>query len=189
MRPMLRRMLAERFNLAVRHERRTLPVFELMPAAGGVKFVATKEGGCITRGSDAPLPALAPPPAPMPNICGWGRRIVVSQTPTRVEQIEGIGVPISNLIRRLEPEVGRIIIDRTGFTENFSYRVAFVPNDVLPELAGPASQQETTGFPRVESSAVSIGTALTEQLGLELRSTQGEVEVLIIERIDRPTPN
>jgi uncharacterized protein (TIGR03435 family) len=39
------------------------------------------------------------------------------------------------------------------------------------------------------AGAEPIEHALREQLGLELKSTQGAVEVLVIERIERPTPN
>jgi uncharacterized protein (TIGR03435 family) len=60
MRPMLRTLLAERFNLVVRRETRTARVFELVPAASGLKLTAMKEGGCITRSGDLPEPVLLP---------------------------------------------------------------------------------------------------------------------------------
>ena len=182
---MMRRMLADRFNLVLRRETRVMPVFELVRSDAGLKIAPMKDGGCITLGPNSPTPTLALPPAPMPNICGWGRRTVVSTTPTRVEQIEGVDVPMSDLIRRLEPELGRIIIDRTAFTENFAYRVAFTPSDASLQPGGAGMPMDPTGIPGAEP----IGHALKEQLGLELKSTQGTVDVLIIERIERPTPN
>ena len=188
MRLMLRTLLAERFKLVVRQETRTSGVFELVPAAGGIKFAATKKGDCIILGPDSPPPPLSLPPAPMPNICGWTRNSTLRQTFPRIVRIEGAGVPMSDLIRRLQPELGRIIIDRTGFTETFSFSMAFVPND-LSGGAGAVTNPEPGAPSDVQESAVSIGTALREQLGLELRSAQGEVDVLIIERIDRPTEN
>lgn len=120
MRLMLRTLLAERFNLVVRQETRTAPVFELMPAAGGIKFAAAKEGDCIILGPASP-PPLSLPPAPMPNICGWSRNSTLRQTSPRIVRLEGAGVPMSDLIRRLQPGLGGIIVDRTGVTETFSF--------------------------------------------------------------------
>lgn len=54
MRPMLRTLLAERFNLTVRRETRRARVSELVPADSGLKFAAMKEGGCITQGTGCP---------------------------------------------------------------------------------------------------------------------------------------
>jgi uncharacterized protein (TIGR03435 family) len=45
--------------------------------------------------------------------------------------------------------------------------------------------REPAGVPVAEP----IEHALREQLGLELKSVEGPVEVLIIDRIERPTPN
>jgi uncharacterized protein (TIGR03435 family) len=45
MRSMLQRLLAERFKLVVRREKRELPVYELVVAAGGPKFRASETAG------------------------------------------------------------------------------------------------------------------------------------------------
>jgi uncharacterized protein (TIGR03435 family) len=87
---------------------------------------------------------------------------------------------MSHLVEWLEPEIGRVIIDRTGFTERFIYRVTFAP--VSLDAGGAGVAREPAG-------AESIEHALREQIGLELKPTQGLVDVLIIDRIERPTPN
>jgi len=48
-RGMLQSLLADRFKLILRRETRTLPVYELVVADGGLKIAAMKEGECIAR--------------------------------------------------------------------------------------------------------------------------------------------
>jgi uncharacterized protein (TIGR03435 family) len=49
----------------------------------------------------------------------------------------------------------------------------------------------TAGNPpaAVEANLPSLVTALQEQLGVRLESTRGPVEVLVIDSVDRPTPD
>lgn len=72
MRSMIKSLLADRFKLSFRRETRMLPVVELVPSKGGLKFVAMMEGDCIPMDSpDAPREPVLPP-APMPKVCGRG---------------------------------------------------------------------------------------------------------------------
>jgi uncharacterized protein (TIGR03435 family) len=41
----------------------------------------------------------------------------------------------------------------------------------------------------VDSSAPSLFDALQEQLGLKLESGKGPVEVIVIDHVERPSPN
>ena len=49
MRGMLQSLLADRFKLTLRRETRTMPVYELVVADGGLKIAAMKEGECIAK--------------------------------------------------------------------------------------------------------------------------------------------
>ena len=65
------------------------------------------------------------------------------------------------------------VIDRTGLSGEFDLDLRFTPD------SSPAAAPE---FP-------SIFTAVQEQLGLKLQSERGPVPVLVIDSVERPTPD
>jgi hypothetical protein len=79
---------------------------------------------------------------------------------------------------RLESRVVRHVVDRTNLTGKFDadveYTTATAPS-ADPSAAAP--------------DALSIFTALQEQLGLKLQATTGPVEVLMIDHAERPVEN
>ena len=78
---------------------------------------------------------------------------------------------------------GKPVLDRTGLTANISFHVLF---DRPPDGLGPFQ-----GYmrPLAPASMTNLRRALREQLGLELESGTGPVEVLVIDRIERPSEN
>ena len=85
---------------------------------------------------------------------------------------------MTTLLEYLVDETGRIVLDKTGFTEVFNFRLEF-------------ASSIDAGLTNVDTpaSGLSIFTALEEQLGMRLRSTTGPLEVLVIDRVERPAPN
>jgi len=180
-RSMLRAMLEERFKLSLRREMRTLPIFELVPSRRGLKIAAMKEADCVTLGPGSPPPRIALPPAPMPNICGWIRRVILNNPESGiVERIEAAGVGMPELIGALSADVDRVIVDRTGFNDRFSFRLDF---------ASSLSASSNTAGVSDLGTALSLFGALEEQLGLQLRRARGSVEVLAISHVERPSEN
>jgi bla regulator protein blaR1 len=173
MRPMLQSLLADRFALTLRHETRELPTYELVVAKGGLKIQAAKEGSCITLDPNNP-PPFNPnrPPGPL-NVCGGERRAVVSLAPERIDRIEAVRISMPRLIEIVSEYVGRIVVDKTGFTGMFNFQLEFADEQgATADLSGP-----------------SIFMALQEQLGLQLKSAEGPVEVLVIDHVERPSEN
>jgi uncharacterized protein (TIGR03435 family) len=82
-----------------------------------------------------------------------------------------------------QPEIGNhLVVDQTGLKGNYD----FVLNGVSPMPPQPAG----AGAAKPEGDAkVSIFTALPEQLGLKLESRKAEVEVLVIESVEKPPEN
>jgi uncharacterized protein (TIGR03435 family) len=93
-------------------------------------------------------------------------------------EVEGIAVPMWVVTFLLTQEVGRSVIDKTGLTGHYDFELKWTPEtarrvespDALPELP-------------------SLFTALQEQLGLRLESSKGPVDVLVIDRAEKPDAN
>jgi uncharacterized protein (TIGR03435 family) len=90
------------------------------------------------------------------------------------------GYPMSWFAQNWRPD-GRSVIDRTGLTGNWEFELTFMPDQFDP----PPGQNA----PAIDPNAPSLPTALQEQLGLKLEDTKGTIEVLVVERVERPTEN
>jgi uncharacterized protein (TIGR03435 family) len=181
-RVMLQSLLADRFQLTLRHETRDMPIYELYPAKSGLKLEPSKPGSCDPFDPDAPRPRLDPEhPAPRPNICGGFWTSVASGGADFRWRIEGLWIKMPTLIDRLSHETRRIVVDKTGFTDRFDFRLDFAPDPST--LPGPfaAAHPDLPG--------PSVFAALQQQLGLRLESAKGSVDVFIIDHVERPSAN
>ncbi len=77
---------------------------------------------------------------------------------------------------------GRLIFDKTGLSGRFAFTLTWTPEQMPTEAPPP-------GIPPIDPNGPSLYTALQEQLGLKLQSARGPVEVLVIDSIERPTPD
>lgn len=181
-RSMLQSLLADRFHLSLRREVRQLPVYELTVAHGGLGIAAMKDGECTP--SKEVRWDLIDLEAPLYICHGGGRRRVLSQNPEtrprpqwpRVERLEFGQVSMPALIDLISGDLDRIVVDKTGVTEPFNLLLDFAPalrpETRLPPYSGPT-----------------IFAALEEQLGLSLVAVEAPVEVLLIDRAERPSAN
>ena len=88
----------------------------------------------------------------------------------------------ANLSRTYVSLLGRNVVDRTELTGAFDVNVKWA----IDPLTGPAGPGVA---PPLDPMGPSIFTALQEQLGLKLSSAKGPVEVLVIDHIEKPSPN
>jgi uncharacterized protein (TIGR03435 family) len=176
---MLQALLEDRFQLAIRHDTKELPIYALVLAGKdgklGPGLRQSKEGGCTPPDPNKPPPALKPGERPALG-CGGMAMTVKSYT--------GVSVPIANLTPGLSRLLGRTVVNQTGLTGNFDIDVAWTPDETQ-------SLQPAQGAPSPATSAAdpSIFTAFREQLGLKFESQKGPVETLIIERAEKPSDN
>ena len=106
-------------------------------------------------------------------------------------KITGQGVPIATLVMLLGAPglVDRPILDRTGLTGKYDITLKWTVG-YPPVMAGV----QEGGPPRNDAAAASdsgpsLFTALPEELGLKLVPVKAPVEVLVIDHIERPSPN
>jgi uncharacterized protein (TIGR03435 family) len=168
---MVRTLLATRFKLAYTEETREQSIYHLVTARGD-----GRPGPQLTQPAtpcDAtPVPLDAPPPVPTadgPRRCG--ARFTRGTTGQR---IEGIGVPIDEIARRLTQPLRRIVVNRTRLEGTFDFGLEYTPE----------SERDAAG-----DASVPLLTALQDQLGLRVESARGPVEVLVIQSAEKPEEN
>ncbi len=95
-------------------------------------------------------------------------------------EIEGHAVPMAALLYSLSGiSLDRQVVDKTGLTALYDFDLKWTPDDAPRDTEnGQATAQ-----------APSLFTAIQEQLGLRLQPIQDEVEAIVVEHIDRPSPN
>ena len=106
-------------------------------------------------------------------------------------QLTGQGVPVGDLANYLSRRLGRTVLDKTGLTGkyNFTLQTPSVGNLARFDKRTAERQQGTDSASLPELSDDSILTAIQEQLGLKLERAIGQVEVLVIDHVERPSEN
>ena len=91
--------------------------------------------------------------------------------------------------RYLPMYAGRLVVDRTGLTGGFDLALYFDARPIPGVGFGGGLRPPPPGADATPADAVSIFTALEEQLGLKLEPQIAPTEVLVIDHVERPTPN
>jgi len=185
---MMQNLLAERFKLKTHRETKEMPIYELKLARSDgrlgkqiepstVDCAAQRGRGAGPNGRGGPNgPPPAPPqPGERPQ-CGMFMGFA---------NVGAGDVPMQQLAQLLSQRVQRIVVDKTGLTGRYSFNLEFTPDQMPPPGALPPGVQP----PPINPDGPSLFTALQEQLGLKLESARGQVETLVIDSIEQPTPD
>jgi uncharacterized protein (TIGR03435 family) len=174
---MLRALLTDRFQLKTHAEARDLPLFNLVIAKSGTKMKLSASQLPPTRPVQAASASQTGPPRR-----GTTRILPSSSGPQTMLTLSGTAVPISDpntelplpmLVNLVQSYAGRPVRDKTGLKGLYDFQLQFVAD----ALSGATD------------STPSLFTALEEQLGLKLEAGKGPVEVLIVDRIQKPSEN
>lgn len=158
---MVRTLLEDRFQLKVHRETRELPAYELVAARPGTLGPKLRKSGAAC---DAILVRPPQPPAGVRPECGFGGG---------PGGLMAGGIAMAQLAQFLQ-RIGRPVIDKTGLAGRYDFDLAFAP--LAPPAAGAAA----------DPSLPTIFIALEEQLGLKLQSTNGPLDVFVIDSVEQP---
>jgi uncharacterized protein (TIGR03435 family) len=179
---MLQNLLAERFRLVLKRELREMPVYALT--------VANRAKLKLSPAETIPVPANFPPPGfPAPPPLGRGQKFQLMGSEVK---IFAHAISMSELVKDLRQAAGRIVVDKTELRNLFDVDLKFTPEITLPTLGTPATSPPPA-IPPVPGTSLpgspTLRLALEEQLGLKLEATKLPIEVLSIEKVERPAEN
>jgi uncharacterized protein (TIGR03435 family) len=191
MRLMMRSLLMERFRLAVHTEQPTQSIYDLTLVKAdtlGPQLRAHRtEGVCdssLTSAQITKLPSLSsssPSIFQLPTFPCGSIGFVTTGIGDHM-RVVGNGQPMSrfaDVLKGTFTGIDRHVRDRTGLAGAFDLVVEWSrSSDVVPT---PSNEPDDAPPPFIE--------ALRRQLGLKLTSAKGPVDVLVVDRIERPTEN
>jgi uncharacterized protein (TIGR03435 family) len=159
---MLRSLLEDRFHLTLHRETEEVALYGLTVAKGGFKLKPMKEGDC-NPDRVGPIDLSAATPR-----CG---NVTMAGVEGKTRWTFG-GFTLSALAGQLSRLLGVHVVDQTGITDEFIMRLEFTHEQDVADI-----------------ESTSVFSALNDQLGLKLVKTKGPRGFLVIDAIERPTPD
>ena len=183
-RAMLQDLLADRFGLVMHRETKELPVYNLVVGKNGPKLVETPADPPSGSG-DAPIRVGGLTVAP-----GAGQGARAQMISIGRGQISGSRMAMPMLVNQLSANLGRNVIDKTGLTGLYDIKLTWTPEEGQTMMPPPGANP---GEGRPDSAPLDSGpsmfTAIQEQLGLKLEPGKGPVEMIVVDKADKPTEN
>jgi uncharacterized protein (TIGR03435 family) len=160
MKMMIQKLLADRFQLKFHFEKRDLQAYVITIAKTGAKLI---------KSQDDPK-----------GIPGWNfGRTASGMTMTFRNS------PMSQFIAVLQNSMDRPVVDQTGLSGRYDFTLNFTPDPAQAALLGgpPAPAADNP------DAAPGLFAAFQQQLGLKLESTKAPVEVMVIDKVEKPSEN
>jgi len=160
MKMMIQKLLADRFQLKFHFEKRELPAYAV---------TITKTGAKIIRSQDDPkgLPGFY-----------FGRAASGTTLTFR-------NSPMSQVTAILQNFLDKPVVDQSGLSERYDFTLTFTLD--------PAQAARLGGLPAPAAdnpdAAPDVFAAFQQQLGLKLESTKAPVDVMVIDKVEKPSEN
>jgi uncharacterized protein (TIGR03435 family) len=177
---MFQALLEDRFKLTLHREMRQLPVYALAVAKSGLKLRPSQDGSCTAFSPDSPPVRPATGMARLP-FCGYPRTGRNGLT----WNMDGEGITMGALAENLSRlQLGRGVIDATGLAGSYGVHLKWTGDPLAAGTLDNASSPPASD----DGLQPSLFTALRE-LGLRMEASNGPVEVLAIDHVERPSKN
>jgi len=196
LRPLLKSLLIERFQLKSHIEPREMAHYDLVLArsdgrlgpelkpsksdCSNIDELNAKRAEAVAKGDIAsimPKPGEFLPCTISPNLANGPENL----------SLHGDGQEIKTLVDLLSQFTGKYVRDKTGLTGRYDFDMKLDMQTLMGLVQKMGLNVPTPNLPQTDGS--SVMTVLIEQLGLKLESTRGPVEVLVIESVQAPTPD
>ena len=158
---MLQKLLGDRCRLSFHHDRKEMAVYLLSVSKNGAKLTPS-------LGNAMGLPGL-----------GFRGRVGGDVSASNAT----IGEFINFMTRNVK--LDRPMIDRTGITGRYDFTLDWTPDD--SQFGGTGGK--LVSLAESPSTLPSLYTAIQEQLGLKLEATKAAADVLVIDRVEKPSEN
>lgn len=170
--------LEERCDLKFHFEKRDLLVYTLVVAEGGskLKTAALADSDAAKSGSTGGAQAAQAP------------RMTISE---KGMEIRAHDATIESLVEMVSQQIGITIVDKTGLTGKYDYTLSWTPDEDSLQLMGlqiPGPPPEEDGKSQ-QPVGPSIFSAVQEQLGLKLEKRKEPIDVIVIDHVEKPSPN
>jgi uncharacterized protein (TIGR03435 family) len=161
MKLMIQKLLADRFQLKFHLEKRELPVYAMVVAKAGPKIT-------VSAGDPKAFPGIG-----------------FAQGPGMISLV-GRNTGLDGVANGLQSNVlDKPVVNQTGLTGRYDFILRFTPDATQLASFGaipPANPADLDAPP-------DIFAAFEQQLGLKLQSTKAAVDVMVIDKIERPSEN
>lgn len=158
-RGMVQKLLAERFQFTIHHDKRELSVYALSVAKGGPKLAKSE-------GDPNGLPAL------------FFRGRLGDLTVRNANMADFAGLMQAAVL-------DRPVVNQTGLEGKYDFTLNWTPDD--SQFSGMGAK-----IPPPTDSAdapPNLYTAIQEQIGLKLDATKAPTDVLVIDKVEKPSAN
>jgi uncharacterized protein (TIGR03435 family) len=161
MKVMLQKLLADRFSLAFHNDKKELSVYAITVAKSGVKI--QKE-----ENASAPVPGFGGLPQR-----GFNVRNATLAEFASVMQAQFMDLPV---------------VDQTGLGDTrYTFVLKFTPDPGMRPFGGSAAPPQPPA-PDADAPPDLYG-AMEQQLGLHMQKAKAQVDVMVIDKIDKPSAN
>lgn len=161
-RQMLQTLLAERFQLKFHRETKELPAYDLVVGNGPLKL--------------------------KPGAPDAESKTDVVRAPGMLFRAKYSNVSISELVVEIGPGFDRPLFDKTGLRGGYDFALEYMPSlpgtvNMTVEDAASFAEQHPGG------EGLPLPAALQRQLGLKVVGAKEQVEILVIDHVERPSAN